>query len=139
MEKVRTCRVLFVFLMIRRPPRSTRSDTLLPDPTLFRSHLPSSPLPPPACGARRVSPRKPPFRPRSDRGQTEPRRGSVLPRASDLLQKGRADSQGRWIASGASPQHFSALGCRAPTADCHADGIDLKNVVSGQGDSGSFT
>src|SRR3546814_14783908 len=30
------CVVLF-FLMIRRPPRSTRTDTLLPDTTLFRS------------------------------------------------------------------------------------------------------
>src|SRR3546814_3248976 len=28
---------LFFFLMIRRPPRSTRTDTLLPYPTLFRS------------------------------------------------------------------------------------------------------
>src|SRR3546814_4887868 len=31
--------VLFVFLMIRRPPRSTRTDTLLPYTTLFRSGL----------------------------------------------------------------------------------------------------
>src|SRR3546814_8843208 len=33
------CRVLsfFVFLMIRRPPRSTRTDTLFPYTTLFRS------------------------------------------------------------------------------------------------------
>src|SRR3546814_18391549 len=30
------CRV-FVFLMIRRPPRSTRTDTLFPYTTLFRS------------------------------------------------------------------------------------------------------
>src|SRR3546814_17398084 len=29
---------LFFFLMIRRPPRSTRTDTLFPYPTLFRSH-----------------------------------------------------------------------------------------------------
>src|SRR3546814_7815160 len=29
--------ILFVFLMIRRPPRSTRTDTLLPYTTLFRS------------------------------------------------------------------------------------------------------
>src|SRR3546814_19327404 len=29
--------VCFVFLMIRRPPRSTRTDTLFPYPTLFRS------------------------------------------------------------------------------------------------------
>src|SRR3546814_4165836 len=27
------------FLMIRRPPRSTRTDTLFPYTTLFRSHL----------------------------------------------------------------------------------------------------
>src|SRR3546814_11663443 len=30
------------FCMIRRPPRSTRTDTLLPDPTLFRSTSPSA-------------------------------------------------------------------------------------------------
>src|SRR3546814_16449059 len=29
--------VMFVFLMIRRPPRSTRTDTLFPYTTLFRS------------------------------------------------------------------------------------------------------
>src|SRR3546814_11522366 len=31
----------FFFLLIRRPPRSTRTDTLFPYTTLFRSHLPS--------------------------------------------------------------------------------------------------
>src|SRR3546814_7848526 len=31
--------------MIRRPPRSTRTDTLFPYPTLFRSLLPVAPLP----------------------------------------------------------------------------------------------
>src|SRR3546814_17286795 len=31
---------LFFFLMIRRPPRSTRTDTLFPYTTLFRSALP---------------------------------------------------------------------------------------------------
>src|SRR3546814_14597196 len=30
---------LFFFLMIRRPPRSTRTDTLFPYTTLFRSFL----------------------------------------------------------------------------------------------------
>src|SRR3546814_12414503 len=29
--------LFFFFLMIRRPPRSTRTDTLFPYPTLFRS------------------------------------------------------------------------------------------------------
>src|SRR3546814_98886 len=28
---------MFIFLMIRRPPRSTHTDTLFPYPTLFRS------------------------------------------------------------------------------------------------------
>src|SRR3546814_21032032 len=32
--------VLFFFLMIRRPPRSTRTDTLFPYTTLFRSFQP---------------------------------------------------------------------------------------------------
>src|SRR3546814_11286559 len=31
------CYVFFFFLMIRRPPRSTRTDTLFPYTTLFRS------------------------------------------------------------------------------------------------------
>src|SRR3546814_20640613 len=30
---------MFFFYMIRRPPRSTRTDTLFPSPTLFRSRL----------------------------------------------------------------------------------------------------
>src|SRR3546814_15954528 len=30
--------IFFFFLMIRRPPRSTRTDTLFPYTTLFRSH-----------------------------------------------------------------------------------------------------
>src|SRR3546814_3938399 len=33
-----SCDFFFVFLMIRRPPRSTRTDTLFPYTTLFRSH-----------------------------------------------------------------------------------------------------
>src|SRR3546814_14703092 len=33
-----SCIILFFFLMIRRPPRSTRTDTLFPYTTLFRSY-----------------------------------------------------------------------------------------------------
>src|SRR3546814_14760353 len=33
----RVCSYLFFFLIIRRPPRSTRTDTLFPYTTLFRS------------------------------------------------------------------------------------------------------
>src|SRR3546814_5201943 len=32
---------MYFFLMIRRPPRSTRTDTLFPYTTLFRSQLPA--------------------------------------------------------------------------------------------------
>src|SRR3546814_18773772 len=33
------CLCIFFFLMIRRPPRSTRTDTLFPYTTLFRSEI----------------------------------------------------------------------------------------------------
>src|SRR3546814_3393696 len=53
------------FLMIRRPPRSTRTDTLFPYTTLFRSPLPSP------CRHRRgpgpCGPRRHPCRRRSRR------------------------------------------------------------------------
>src|SRR3546814_7764886 len=35
---------LFFFLMVRRPPSATRTDTLFPYPTLFRSCRPQSTL-----------------------------------------------------------------------------------------------
>src|SRR3546814_2189169 len=35
--RVHSCSLVFFFLMIRRPPRSTRTDTLFPYTTLFRS------------------------------------------------------------------------------------------------------
>src|SRR3546814_1477073 len=44
----------FFFLMIRRPPRSTRTDTLFPYTTLFRSRR-SAPLLRPTAGRRRSS------------------------------------------------------------------------------------
>src|SRR3546814_12437509 len=47
---------MFFFLMIRRPPRSTRTDTLFPYTTLFRSRL---------VARRQDQPhRPPPLRPR---------------------------------------------------------------------------
>src|SRR3546814_10639800 len=45
----------FFFLMIRRPPRSTRTDTLFPYTTLFRSRIPARQCPwpqPLPCSAR---------------------------------------------------------------------------------------
>src|SRR3546814_20587579 len=48
------CVFSFFFLMIRRPPRSTRTDTLFPYTTLFRSsHLPSPRKTAPPDGTRR--------------------------------------------------------------------------------------
>src|SRR3546814_13549326 len=38
MTSVVMCFLFFFFLMIRRPPRSTRTDTLFPYTTLFRSY-----------------------------------------------------------------------------------------------------
>src|SRR3546814_17844663 len=37
MYNIHLCLRIFFFLMIRRPPRSTRTDTLFPYTTLFRS------------------------------------------------------------------------------------------------------
>src|SRR3546814_16257550 len=42
--------------MIRRPPRSTRTDTLFPYTTLFRSQRAAASEPPPAHPARRTTP-----------------------------------------------------------------------------------
>src|SRR3546814_2062336 len=50
---------IFFFLMIRRPPRSTRTDTLFPYTTLFRSC---------AAADRRLRRRPPPGRPGGNRG-----------------------------------------------------------------------
>src|SRR3546814_3429377 len=44
--------MLFFFLMIRRPPRSTRTDTLFPYTTLFRSRRGRRLYPCPLCPAR---------------------------------------------------------------------------------------
>src|SRR3546814_5971692 len=68
------CFVSFIFfLMIRRPPRSTRTDTLFPYTTLFRSSHPGDA---PEDGAsaprihRNVHPRRP-LRPRAARRRSE--------------------------------------------------------------------
>src|SRR3546814_20433653 len=45
-----TCFCVFFFLMLRRPPRSTRTDTLFPYTTLFRSDRPAGHgRKPPSC------------------------------------------------------------------------------------------
>src|SRR3546814_15259365 len=42
---VLVCECIFFFLMIRRPPRSTRTDTLFPYTTLFRSAIQAAQIP----------------------------------------------------------------------------------------------
>src|SRR3546814_3283935 len=59
---------MVVFLMIRRPPRSTRTDTLFPYTTLFRSQRPGRSRRPRRAGVRAVhdnQARRPRARPRS--------------------------------------------------------------------------
>src|SRR3546814_16137620 len=46
--------MIFFFLMLRRPPRSTRTDTLFPYTTLFRSERDAGPV----AGARDAEARK---------------------------------------------------------------------------------
>src|SRR3546814_1645105 len=50
--------MFFFFLMIRRPPRSTRTDTLFPYTTLFRSAGDAGWLCPVAAGRRRLGRRR---------------------------------------------------------------------------------
>src|SRR3546814_19881553 len=52
-------RCVFFFLMIRRPPRSTRTDTLFPYTTLFRSSARPARASTPALGGGRTNPSKP--------------------------------------------------------------------------------
>src|SRR3546814_19810250 len=88
--------IWFFFLMIRRPPRSTRTDTLFPYTTLFRSHpAPGRRTPPTTArrrrrrhgrSGRRAGWRRPARRgPRSPRGRPVPggaaRRAIALPAA----------------------------------------------------------
>src|SRR3546814_3576838 len=76
---------IFFLLMIRRPPRSTRTDTLFPYTTLFRSHSRYGPE-----GSRR--PRRGRARPRSHvradapQGRPPTASGSEIGRAHSELQ-----------------------------------------------------
>src|SRR3546814_6388194 len=94
-----SCVLVFVFLMRRRPPRSTRTDTLFPYTTLFRS------LPRGACETRGIADLTRPFdtnigrellhdliakaQPQLDVGQarTDPDLGNVLQREVDLRHR----------------------------------------------------
>src|SRR3546814_20307780 len=87
-----SCIAVIVFLMIRRPPRSTRTDTLFPYTTLFRSAPADQPLHLDLLGLeRRVDPR-------ADGGEgvaglgAPPLEVSLLPVAfGDIIARGVAE------------------------------------------------
>src|SRR3546814_1760766 len=68
--------LFFFFLMIRRPPRSTRTDTLFPYTTLFRSPFPIA------------------RRPIRDRDHRHVRRGRPYPRTACSRWRNAADARG---------------------------------------------
>src|SRR3546814_19953829 len=76
--------------MIRRPPRSTRTDTLFPYTTLFRSNVEPARDKPRACAKREGAGDGRPVN-RTDRGRgaarTDPAGGRILPfgKAIDLV------------------------------------------------------
>src|SRR3546814_18662815 len=71
----------FFFLMIRLPPRSTRTDTLFPYTTLFRSHR------------ARIEPRRARIIRELGRGEGEARFGRLAKLAN--LARGKAEEIGR--------------------------------------------
>src|SRR3546814_9190945 len=109
--------------MIRRPPRSTRTDTLFPYTTLFRSLLSAHPLRigvgairwkwdrvPAASharrGAARVEPRSAAFPFQGSRSDARPRRTDLRPSARRL---GGGRDQDRGAAQERSEEHTSEL------------------------------
>src|SRR3546814_12657704 len=81
--------IFFFFLMIRRPPRSTRTDTLFPYTTLFRSHV---------------------WRRNSGRGDDRGDRARVGTAGDDRLQ--RRDGEGRHLLSNDGEEASSRAGDR---------------------------
>src|SRR3546814_13884190 len=88
--------LLFCFLMLRRPPRSTRTDTLFPYTTLFRSSRSSG---------RRLSPFR---RSRSDRQADG---GNHHPRDHDAGDVGLCPARGdaRGVVPRAHPLHVDVV------------------------------
>src|SRR3546814_14468824 len=94
---------LFFFLMIRRPPRSTRTDTLFPYTTLFRSPL----LRRPAEEARRRSARSAAGCSEGCQMTREARTAAGPPKGRP--PKGRSSKEGPRIAVLRSEEHTSEL------------------------------
>src|SRR3546814_11462115 len=98
--------------MIRRPPRSTRTDTLFPNPTLFRSELPR--------GKRRHSDPRAPDCP-SGRGH------------SDEEEADAAQSIEKWtFVILCSPEH-TGMNVESQTLPAAADGQFMRSHKSSKG------
>src|SRR3546814_13710339 len=89
------CYVCFFFLMIRRPPRSTRTDTLFPYTTLFRSfHTAGAPpsrgrASRPRSGWIKNSRKEPRKIVTVNNGRAETRFGRTVPRATLAVKEPR--------------------------------------------------
>src|SRR3546814_8345525 len=85
--------MLFFFLMIRRPPRSTRTDTLFPSTTLFRSRHGSQYARLLGCPAGRQKSRSPDDLADAGRphGRTRPGIGKRRTQSSDLSRSCRSE------------------------------------------------
>src|SRR3546814_16293192 len=122
---------IFFLLMIRRPPRSTRTDTLFPYTTLFRSegHAPRLSRARPWL---RGDERRPP---RRSRGAARRRAHARLFRNASRMSAGSAADRGlaawpAYMAGGGAPQ---ALRPRlAPEAVFHSPGDQTPQAVREQ-------
>src|SRR3546814_19315437 len=116
------CWSLFFFLMIRRPPRSTRTDTLFPDTTLFRS----------VRGALRPFDRKAEHLASADRGEVA-LLGIAVADLGDVGQADRASAADRdaglaqFIGAGRIAQHAHRL-FRPGDLGPSAGGVDRKST-----------
>src|SRR3546814_9937095 len=118
MTRFHRCYFLFFILMIRLPPRSTRTDTLIPYTTLFRSRTTSPTRPPPPQHRPPPRPLHPP-RPRRLRPPPRPpsrallrlrssRRSSPAP-SSRSARRASPSSSATGPPSRRSEEHTSAL------------------------------
>src|SRR3546814_15038020 len=96
--------------MLRRPPRSTRTDTLFPYTTLFRSP-PDRPLPLPALAAAAVAPLRTPqlLRPENT-GDVDAARKDMLCSVPDGARCDRRNgiAPGHYVVEGSSGREGSA-------------------------------
>src|SRR3546814_15853941 len=124
------------FLMIRRPPRSTRTDTLFPYPTLFRSYDPleSAFLEPETVGLLDM------YTQRGDQvasPRQEPLDETKIFSAPEL-RNGVRLIQAAYECFGLNDLEFAMLArlISAFSRYCEQDYLDRKSVVSGQSVSG---